>query len=493
MESSILRRFLPDLVTAVSDCVHSVSDRCLAEGLIPESIYRRVLESGGTSEDKTRSLLLAVIKSTETDSRCLGILLNILEQVLPYGVRDKLLSVIKKELTEQAECTSVVAMGHNSQSVTTQPGIPLISEEIVKYQAFLFGKLEDSIRQYEHACAEKKLLEERMKSKEEENEGLKTELERLKLSQIADSAKSSNAMVVSMEGQISAVKAEMSELRERIEELESIIEEQGMQVKRSRNAMGLDITNLMRHLGFLAEKKISQVKQDSEEKETELLAALREKEAMLREKEVQHVKEKEQAVQKMQEEKETELLAALREKEVMLREKEEQHVKEKEQAVQKMQEELMVAQEDGREREQRSSQALKEKDVELQLERREKERAEEELKQLQHRIALLERDLKIKDLELNREQKLSKPKKHQRNAESNNTEEPSKVGFFDRFRRRTNTIKVTGPTNVQATAEVSTAVEPTSSTLLRLPSEQSLSSNCWDNDRPFFNDNWNSM
>ena len=59
-------------------------------------------------------------------------------------------------------------------------------------------------------------------------------------------------------------------------------------------------------------------------------------------------------------------------------------MKEKEQVVQRMQEELMVAQTDGREREQRNSQALKEKDVELQLERREKERAEEELKQLQH-------------------------------------------------------------------------------------------------------------
>ena len=373
MESSILRRFLPDLVTAISDCVHSVSDRCLAEGLIPDSTYRRVLESGGTSEDKTRSLLLAVIKSTETDSRCLGILLNILGQVLPYGVRDKLLLAIKKELIEQAECTSVIAMGQNSQLVAAQPGTPLTSGEIVKYQASLFGKLEDAIRQHEHACAEKKLLEERMKSKEEENERLKIELENLKLNQTADTATSSNTMIVSMEGQISAFKAEMSELLERIEELKSIIEEQSMQVKRGRNAMGLDITNLMSHLGSLAEKKISQVKQDSEEKETELLAALREKEVMLREKEVQHVKEKEQVIQKMQEE-------------------------------------LMVAQEDGREREQRSSQALKEKDVELQLERREKERAEEELKQLQHRIALLEKDLRIKDLELNREQKLSKPR-----------------------------------------------------------------------------------
>ena len=94
-------------------------------------------------------------------------------------------------------------------------------------------------------------MEERIKSKEEENERLKVDLEHLKLlNQIADTAKSSNAMVENIEGQISAVKSDMSELREGIEKLESIIEEQGMQVKWGRNAMGLDITNLMSHLGF---------------------------------------------------------------------------------------------------------------------------------------------------------------------------------------------------------------------------------------------------
>ena len=80
-----------------------------------------------------------------------------------------------------------------------------------------------------------------------------------------------------------------------------------------------------------------------------------------------------------------------------------------------------------RKREQRSSQALKEKDVELQLERREKERAEKELKLLQHRIALLEKNLRIKNVD---EQKLSKPKKYRQDSESTKTEEPSKAVFF---------------------------------------------------------------
>ena len=60
MEAKLIESFLPELVTAISDCVQPVSDQCLAKGLIPDSVYMRVLESGGTSEDKVRILVLAV-------------------------------------------------------------------------------------------------------------------------------------------------------------------------------------------------------------------------------------------------------------------------------------------------------------------------------------------------------------------------------------------------------------------------------------------------
>ena len=93
----MIEDFLPDLVTAISDCVQSVSDQCLAKGLIPESVYKRVLESGGTSEDKARTLILAVKTSTETDSRCFEIFLNILHEKFPYRIRDSLLLQIRKK------------------------------------------------------------------------------------------------------------------------------------------------------------------------------------------------------------------------------------------------------------------------------------------------------------------------------------------------------------------------------------------------------------
>ena len=105
----MITSFLPDLVTAISDIVQPVSDQCLAKGLIPDSLHKRVLESGGTSEDKARTLVLAVKKSTETDSRCLEILLTILEEKLPYKIRDNLLSQIRKEISEKANtCREVV-------------------------------------------------------------------------------------------------------------------------------------------------------------------------------------------------------------------------------------------------------------------------------------------------------------------------------------------------------------------------------------------------
>ena len=110
MEAKVIEGFLPDLVTAISDCVQPVSDQCLAKGLIPESVYKRVLESGGTSEDKARNLMLAVKTSTETDGGCLEILLTILDEQLTNIIKEKLLSEIGKELTGKANTIQTVQL-----------------------------------------------------------------------------------------------------------------------------------------------------------------------------------------------------------------------------------------------------------------------------------------------------------------------------------------------------------------------------------------------
>ena len=153
MEAEVIKRFLPDLVTAISDNVPSVSDQCLAKGLIAKQVHERVLESGETSKDRARTLLLAVQNSTETDSRCLEIFLSILDEVLPRANRVKLLSDIRKEVTEKVNtCKAVVPSAQAIQQL--QPGE--LAKESALQQSSQLGRFEDSIRQHAHACAEKK-------------------------------------------------------------------------------------------------------------------------------------------------------------------------------------------------------------------------------------------------------------------------------------------------------------------------------------------------
>ena len=297
MEAKIIRYFLPDLVRAISDSILPVSTVCFAKGIIPKATYESVLQSGGTNEVKTNNLLLAVIKSTETDNRCFRLFLNVLDEVLPYAVKGTVLSAMRKEVSDQAQCMSVVSQGGNSQVASVTP---LTSGELVKQQTCLIGKLADAIRQHERACVEKRILEENVTTKEEENRKLKSELHSLKQNKTTDTAVN-EGLIASTESRISACENEMTDLRQRIEELESIIEEQGMQVKRGTCEVGTGVVNILGQFSMLAQQKI-------EKQEADYLATLKEKEK-----------------------------------------------------------DLIAAQEDGKEKEQRSLEILKEKDAKLQL------------------------------------------------------------------------------------------------------------------------------
>ena len=234
----MIKSFLPDLVTAISDIVQPVSDQCLAKGLIPESVYKRVLESGGTSEDKARTLILAVKTSTETDSRCLEILLTILEEKLSYRIRDNLLSQIRKKITEKANtCREVVP--HSAQLVPSEE----IPRESTAIHTQLLGRLEDSIRQHERACTEKNLLEQRLKAKSEKYEKLKYDLEALK-NQTKEISASIRDDMDRAQSRILACESGMMTLKTRIKELEKIIEEQDMQARRGRDTVTTQTVNL---------------------------------------------------------------------------------------------------------------------------------------------------------------------------------------------------------------------------------------------------------
>ena len=256
----MIRKFLPDLVTAISDIVQPVSDQCLAKGLIPESVYKRVLESGGTSEDKART---PVKKSTETDSRCLEILLTILEEKLPHRIRDNLLSQIRKEMSEKANtCREVVP--HSAQLVHVPS--EEIPRESTAIHSQLLGRLEDSIRQHERACTEKNLLEQRLKAKSDKYEKLKHDLEALK-SQTKEISASIQDNMDKTQSRILACESGMMTLKIRIKELEKIIEEQDMQARRGRDTVTTQTKNFFTQFARQETEKAVKMKEKEHKSE----------------------------------------------------------------------------------------------------------------------------------------------------------------------------------------------------------------------------------
>ena len=281
----MIKSFLPDIVTAISDIVQPVSDQCLAKGLIPESVYKRVLESGGTSEDKARTLILAVKKSTETDSGCLEILLNILERELPFTIREKLTSEIRKEQVEKANtCRAVVP---SSQAVQPLPSEEL-PREYASLQSSLLGKLEDSIRQHERACAERGSLEEELKKKSREHEILKQEFEALK-----SQAQEASSIQSSLRSKIADCEQEIETLKAKVKKLEHTIEEQGMKVKRGRNTVMLKTKKM---LAVVAQKSQAEAwekaKEEMETKEKEFTLTLQEMKLQIKELELNSMQHK---------------------------------------------------------------------------------------------------------------------------------------------------------------------------------------------------------
>ena len=254
----MITSFLPDLVTAISDIVQPVSDQCLAKGLIPESVYKRVLESGGTSEDKARTLVLAVKKSTETDRRCLEILLTILEEKLPYGIRDNLLSQIRKGISEKANtCREVVPRSAQPVHVPSEE----IPRESTAIHTQLLGRLEDSIRQHERARTEKNLLEQRLKAKSEKYEKLKHDLEVLK-GQTKEISASIRDDMDQAQSRILACESGMMTLKTKIKKLEKIIEEQDMQARRGRDTVTTQTMNLFTQFAKQETEKAAKMKEE---------------------------------------------------------------------------------------------------------------------------------------------------------------------------------------------------------------------------------------
>ena len=258
MEAKLIDSFLPELVTAISDYVQPVSDQCLAKGLIPDSVYIRVLESGGTSEDKARILVLAVKTTTETDHGCLEILLDILEKQLPYAAKKKFLPEISRELTEKIDTTETIQHLPNEE----------LPRESALLQSSLLGKFEDAIRQHERACTERSVLEMKLKAKVVEHKSLKQEFEA--------SRNQSSSCQSGVADRITECEHEIEAIKTRVEELAHTIEEQGMKVKRGRIIAKLKTEKMLA-------ASLDKAKEEMRAKERDLASIIQEKDLKIEE------------------------------------------------------------------------------------------------------------------------------------------------------------------------------------------------------------------
>ena len=248
MAAKMIKSFLPDLVTAISDCILPMSDQCLAKGLISNSTYKTILESNKTGEVKSRILLQAVISSTETDSTCLDLFLEGLDQILPSIIKDKLLSEIREK--QGSTSKSAVQSFQTVQLVPTEA----LPRETAAIHTKLLGRFEDVIRQHASACAQKQLFKERLKKKWEECESLKDPLTFLQF----ETQNGINTLIDMCETEITGLKA-------KITELENALEDLGTQVKRTRNTVIMETRKLFIQV---VQHSQEQVKQAEREKET---------------------------------------------------------------------------------------------------------------------------------------------------------------------------------------------------------------------------------
>ena len=218
--------------------------------------------------------------------------MDILEQTLPRASREKLLLKVREELAKKDNsCAAVVP---SAQAIQQLPPGELAKESALQ-QSALLGRFEDSIRQHERACAEKNLLEERLKVKSDKYEQLKEELETLR---------GQNQEGTNTQSRISARTIQIENFKKRIDELQKTIEEQDMQAKRGRNTVISQTKKLFDKLAQQSQQKIQRIEEEvmARLRESEALASKREEEVKVKDREHQLlIQEKESRISELEE------------------------------------------------------------------------------------------------------------------------------------------------------------------------------------------------
>lgn len=245
MEVEVLKSFFARLVTATSDCILSIADRSWSQGLIPRSVYNRILHGTGiiSEEDKARILLQTIMTTTEEDGKCFAILLKILEETLPSVSGLNIVLDMSREL-DSLSGKAVIPMGKALPFEGTMELSMTVSQ-----QDLPFKRYEEVVRKEERAIAEKNRLEDCLRMKALEFEALKNAIEH-ETSQTKT--------------RLSTSEAEIEKLKQRLAEVESYIEEYGMKLRRGRTKVCMDINDLICELND-TKKKLSMANKREEE------------------------------------------------------------------------------------------------------------------------------------------------------------------------------------------------------------------------------------
>ena len=156
-EVKVIQQSTPKLVKTLSGFVANVSDECLSEGLITESVNKMLLESISSSEDKVRKLLQAVRSSISVDRRCYKIFVSILNTTVPPAIRDKLVSEINikyKELLKSGTDPEYPKVDSAREHLLQEVELAISSEFKIVVDEF-----KEAVEKHIRTCIEKERLE----------------------------------------------------------------------------------------------------------------------------------------------------------------------------------------------------------------------------------------------------------------------------------------------------------------------------------------------
>jgi hypothetical protein len=208
--------------------------------------------------------------------------LDILNEILPYRVKEKLLPEMRKDLADHSGASmhrALIPAFQDTQSFMVENDCL----QRIQPQGFLFGKYDSSMKKYAHASAEKAVYEESLENKMKESGRLRSNLEVLK----NQSSVVNSHEIDSTVERLSACEIEMAELKERLKKVEGVIQEEDMQARRGKSVIMVGAKMTEEQLAAVLREKEEQYERLLKEREDELRRRM-EEEMYMKMKDLKH-------------------------------------------------------------------------------------------------------------------------------------------------------------------------------------------------------------